>query len=141
MSEFLIYNKTHWMDERTAENPNWQMEKQLHIDANPILTVEQKIKNKELAARKFNGHSQVGDITEARKDNGPRGRLEPGSFQWVQVPISLKKARQYKKSVLDARGEISVLHKYWLDRTGLVFNENQTVKLTLAEFNNRLRTK
>ena len=77
MAEFLIYNKTHWMELPSKSNPSMTGYERNHfvIDNNDSLDTSQKIKSKDLLTRKYNARHQVGDIVEARRDNGPRGKL------------------------------------------------------------------
>ena len=143
MAEFLIYNKTHWMELPSNKNPSMTGYERNHvvIDTNLSYTTAQKIEAKDNLTRKYNRRHQIGDIVEARRDGGPRGKLEEEAFIFLQVPsISLKMARGY--TVALGIGFIVLRkRKYFIDMTGMVPDSHQNIGLTESEFNSRLKVK
>ena len=134
MAEFLVYEKSHWMDK-----PNEYERQMLLIDAKIDLTLEQKLKAKDSFAQKYNARYQPGDIVEVRPDGywgEPDERDKHGwnhtAFALVKVPGSkvderymaaledtsileqpvLLKRRKYTVAVLDLKpGETRVIAK------------------------------
>ena len=147
MAEFLIYNRpTDWMDAPSKTSPGMTVydRNQVMIDTDFTLTTEQKIKNKELLSWKHTARYQGGDIVEARKDNGPRGKLEEESFAFLQVPdVGLKTARGYcvAKTDVVSKYPIPRRRKYYMDMAGLVLDTHKNVSLSGPEFLSRMRTK
>ncbi len=141
MTEFLVYNKTHWMELPSKDFPEligYENVRQ-KIMANEALTLEQSTKALYLHERKFISRYRPGDIVEVRKDGAPRGRLEKGVVDFIRIPIAFEDATQYMKRHMD--GEI-LLHRrmYQIDMTGIVLSDHEAL-LTVAEFNNRLKAK
>jgi len=102
VAEFLIYAKSHWMDE-----PNEYERQMLLIDAKTDLTVEQKLKAKDVFAAKYNARYQPGDIVEVRPDGywgEPEEKNKHGwnhkVFALVKVP-GLKVDTEYMAALED----------------------------------------
>ncbi len=148
MAEFLIYNKTHWYDLPSKSTPTLTgyERNQFMIDTNSNLSTAQKIKAKDALTLKYAARQQSGDIVEARRDGGPRGKLEEEAFIFLQIPgINLKDAKKYCVSDKDFIGiDKSVLlykRKYYMDMTGLIPDSNKNVNLTNSVFDSRLKVK
>ncbi len=144
MAEFLILNKTHWMDRPSKNNPGMTGLERNHfvIDTDYKLSVAQKIEKKDALTLKYASRNQPGDIVEARRDNGPRGDLEEFSFLFLQVPeIDLKEAIKYTVPLENGSGVIIRRRKYFIDTTGLILDLHFNVALTESVFNSRLKVK
>ncbi len=146
MAEFLIYDQDNWMDVPSKQRPDLTGYKNVErkILEESGLTIEQRTKKLGLHEMKYAAKYQRGDIVEARRDNGPRGRLEEASFLFLQVAgLSLEDARAYcvEDGNADLIYPVSHRRKYYLDRTGLVVDEHKNISLTQAEFNSRLKVK
>ena len=145
MAELLIYNKTvDWMDSPSKNNSSMTVYERNHfvIDNKIEYTTAQKIKAKDLLTIKYNARHQIGDIVEARRDNGPRGKLEEASYIFVQVPsISLKDAIKYSEPLINATDVMIRRRKYFMDMTGLIPDSHKNVALTGSVFNSRLKVK
>ncbi len=142
MAEFLIYNKTHWMDLPSKDFPEligFENVRQ-KIMANEALTLEQSTKALIINQWKYDMRDQPGDIIEVRRDNGPRGSKEAESFAFITVPMELETAKQFVR-VYVVNDEVKHKCKYWIDMVGLVLDKDKQAELTLAEFNNRLKAK
>ena len=141
MAEFLIYNKTHWMDLPSKDFPELMGFENVRqkIMANSALALEQSTKALLLHQRKYDARHMPGDIVEVRKDGAPSGRLEKTGVDFIRVPIAFEVAKQFMVPHMD--GDI-ILHrrKYQIDMTGVVLVDHEA-SLTLAEFNNRLKVK
>ncbi len=99
-----------------------------------------------IAWKKYTTRYRKGDIVEARRDNGPRGKLEEASFIFLQVPsITLKDAKQYEVSLEDLTDFNNRIllkrRKYYVDMMGLTLDVHKNVSLTENEFNTRLKVK
>lgn len=142
MAEFLIYNKTHWLDLPSKSNPSMTGYERNHImiDTDYKLSTLEKIEKKDVLTRKFNRRYQPKDIVEVREDGKPRGKLEPETFLFLQIPMILKQAKIYMEP-LKVDGSTTRRRKYWIDISGIVFDENKTASLSHNEFNSRIRTK
>ena len=141
MAEFLVYNKTHWMELPSKDFPEligFENVRQ-KIMANSALSLEQSTKALLLHQRKYDARYMAGDIVEVRKDGAPSGRLEKNGVDFIRVSMAFEDAKQYMGPHVD--GE-TLLHqrKYWIDMTGIVLSDHEA-SLTLAEFNNRLKVK
>ncbi len=147
MAEFLIYNKTDdWMNapSKTSLGMTVYDRNQVMIDTNPTLTTAQKIKSKELLSWKRAARYQPGDIVEARRDGGPRGRLEEEVFAFLQVPdVGLKAAWGYCVAKTDpvSKYPITRRRKYFVDMAGLGLDVHKNAPLSGPEFLSRVRTK
>lgn len=147
MAEFLIYNKTDdWMNAPSKTSPGMSVYDRNHvlIDTDYKLTTAQKIKNKELLSWKYVARYQSGDIVEARRDGGPRGKKEEEAFAFLQVPdIGLKEARGYCVADINPLNKYLMVHrcKYSVDIAGLVLDDHKNITITNAEFLSRLRVK
>ena len=148
MAEFLIYNKDHWMDIPSKQRSDLTGYKNVEqkILADSRLTIEQRTKDFYLHEMKYTARYQREDIVEARRDNGPRGKLEEESFIFLQVPgINLKDAKQYIIPDVDLSNPdnpvIIKRRKYYVNIAGLMLDEHQNVSLTNADFNSRLKVK
>ncbi len=138
MAEFLIYNKTHWYELPSKSTPSLTgyERNQFAIDTNSKLSTAQKIEKKDRLTLRYMGRYQKGDIVEARRDGGPRGKLEEESFIFLQVPsINLKDAKQYCISDSTHR------RKYFIDMAGLIPDLNKNISLTKSVFSSRLKVK
>ena len=141
MAEFLIYNKTHWMDLPSKDFPEligYENVRQ-KIMANEALTLEQSTKALILHQRKYDVRYVVGDIVEVRRDGAPSGRLEITGVDFISVPMTLANAKHFMEPLLDGES-IKYRRRYRIDMTGVVLT-NHEATLTLAEFNNRLKVK
>ncbi len=144
MAEFLIYNKTHWMELPSKNNPSMTGYERNHfvIDNNSSFSTAQKIKAKDLLTLKYNARHQPGDIVEARRDNGPRGKLEEDSYIFLQIPsIKLKDAIKYSEPLINASDIMIHRRKYFMDMAGLIPDSHKNVSLTESVFNSRLKVK
>ncbi len=146
MAEFLVYNKTHWMELPAKDFPEligYENVRQ-KIMANEALTLEQSTKALILHQWKYDARYMAGDIVEVRKDGAPRGRLEKTGVDFIRVPIAFEDATQYMAAHEDETDPLKpiLLHrrKYRIDMTGVVLTDHEAT-LTLAEFNNRLKVK
>ncbi len=141
MAEFLIYNKTHWMDLPSKDFPELMGFENVRqkIMANSALSLEQSTKALILHQRKYDARHMAGDIVEVRRDGAPSGRLEKNGVDFIRVPIAFEDATQYMKPRMD--GDM-LLHrrKYWIDMTGIILSDHEA-SLSVAEFNNRLKVK
>jgi len=139
MAEFLVYNKTHWTELPSKSQPEltgYQRSRQQIVESN-MLGLD-KTKALMVHDAQYNVRYQRGDIVEVRKDGGPRGRLEPESFVFIQVSIPFEEAKKY----MQAHEDSTVLYhrrKYWIDLTGITFDKNKTAALNAKHFNERLR--
>ncbi len=144
MAEFLIYNKTHWYDLPSKSTPTLTGYERNHfvIDTNSNLSTAQKIEAKDLLTLKYAARHQKGVIVEARRDGGPRGKLEEEAFIFLQVPgIHLKDAIQYTSPLISIFDIIIRSRKYSIDMTGLVPDSHRNIILTESAFNSRLKVK
>ena len=148
MAEFLIYNKDHWMDIPSKDRPDLRGYKNVErkILEDSALSIEQRTKKLGLHEMKYTARYQRNDFVEARRDNGPRGKLEEASFAFLQVPsINLKDGKQYVVPDVDLSDVdhpfILKRRKHYMNMTGLVLDEHKNVSLTNAEFNSRLKVK
>ena len=144
MAVFLIYNKTHWMELPSKNNPSMTGYERNHvmIDTNNFITTAQKIERKEALNRKYSARYQLEDVVEARRDGGPRGGLEEESFIFLQVPsISLNTAIGYAVSLVSADEVVIRSRKYAIDMAGLIPDLHKNVSLTESAFNSRLKVK
>ncbi len=142
MAEFLIYNKTHWYDLPSKSIPSLTGYERNHfvIDTNSSLSTAQKIKAKDHLTLKYAGREQPGDIIEARKDGGPRGKLEEEAFIFLQVPgIKLEDAKEYCRKGLE--GPTGYKRKHYVDMIGLIPDSHGNVDLTEIQFNSILKVK
>ncbi len=142
MAEFLIYNKTHWYDLPSKSTPTLTGYERNHlmIDTNSNFSIAQKIKDKDVLTLKYAARYQKGDIVEARRDGGPRGKLEEEAFIFLQVlGINLKTAKGYCILVEDVFGIPVRIQKYFIDMTGLVPDSHKNISLTKSDFNFRLK--
>ncbi len=138
MAEFLIYNKTHWYDLPSKSTPSLSGYERNHfvIDINSKLSTAQKIEAKDHLTLKYAARYQAGDIVEARRDGGPRGKLEEEAFIFLQVPsVNLKNAKQYCISDSTHR------RKYFVDMASLIPDSHKNIILTESVFNSRLKVK
>ena len=144
MAEFLIYNKTHWMDLPSKSTPSLTGYERNHfvIDTASALSTAQKIEKKDALTLKYNGRYRAGDIVEARRDDGPRGKLEEEAFIFLQVPsVSLKTAKGYYVPLENASGVPVRTRKYFIDMAGLIPDSHKNVSLIKSDFNSRLKVK
>ncbi len=144
MAEFLIYNKTHWYDLPSKSTPTLTgyERNQFMIDTNSNLSTAQKIGAKDVLTLKYATRYQKGDIVEARRDGGPRGKLEEEAFVFLQVPsINLKTAVGYTVALGNNPAVIVRRRKYYIDMIGLVPDSHKNVSLTESVFNSRLKVK
>ena len=144
MAVFLIYNKTHWMDLPSKNNPSMTGYERNHfvIDNKIEYTTVQKIKAKDLLTQKYNARHQPGDIVEARKAIRRRGKLEEESLIFLQVnEIGLKTAEGYCVPLENASGVMIRRRKYSVDMAGLIPDSHKNVSVTESEFNSRLKVK
>lgn len=112
------------------------------IDSDYMLSSAQKIEKKEALNQKYSCRHRPGDIVEARRDNGPRGKLEEASYIFVQVPsISLKDAIKYSKPLENSSGVVIRRRKYFMDMAGLIPDSHKNVSLPESVFNSRLKVK
>ncbi len=140
MAEFLIYNKTHWMDEPSKDRPDLLGYDNVtrKINEGPMLAANRS-KALSLHWQKYTSRYRPGDIVEVRKDGAPSGRLEKTGVDFIRVPIAFENATQYMKPHMD--GE-TLLHRrmYQIDMTGIVLSDHEA-SLTVAEFNSRLKVR
>ena len=132
------------MDRPSKSNPGMTGLERNHfvIDTDYKLSVAQKIKKKDELTNKYNNQYQPGDIVEARRDGGPRGKLEEESFIFLQVPeISLKVGKGYCVTLENASGVSIRKRKYFIDTTGLIPDSHKNIALTESAFNSRLKAK
>ena len=144
MAEFLIYNKTHWYDLPSKSTPTLTGYERNHfmIDTDSSLSTAQKIKEKDRLTLKYATRHQTGDIVEARRDGGPRGKLEEEAFVFLQVPsIKLKDAIGYTVALENISAVVLYRRKYFIDMTGLIPDSRKNVDLTKSVFNSRLKVK
>ncbi len=143
MAEFLIYNKQHWMELPSKNNPSMTGYERNHVmvDTDSKLTIAQKIEKKDALTQKYNRRYQMGDIVEARQDGGPRGKKEEESFIFLQVPsINLETAKGYCISLESADMTIR-RRKYFVEMAGLILDSHNNVGLTESVFYSRLKVK
>ncbi len=144
MAEFLIYNMIHWTDLPSKNNPGMTGLERNHmvIDTDSKLSTVQKIVKKDQLTQKYNSRNLPGDIVEARRDGGPRGKLEEEAFIFLQVPeISLKVGKGYCVPLENSSGVPVRKRKYFVDMAGLVADLHKNVALTESVFNSRLKVK
>ncbi len=144
MAEFLIYNKTHWYDLPSKSTPSLTGYERNHfvIDIDHKLSTTSKIQAKDRLTLKYAARCQLGDIVEARRDGGPRGKLEEKAFIFLQVPsISLKDAIKYSEPLINASNVMVRRRKYFMDMAGLIPDSHKNVGLTESVFNTRLKVK
>ena len=138
MAEFLIYNKTHWYDLPSKSTPSLTgyERNQFFVDTDSKLNTAQKIEKKDRLTLRYMGRYQKGDIVEARRDGGPRGKLEEEAFIFLQVSsVNLKDAKQY--CISDSTHK----RKYFVDLAGLTPDSHKNIDLTESIFNSRLKVK
>ncbi len=144
MAEFLIYNKTHWYDLPSKSIPTLTGYERNHlmIDTAFALSIAQKIERKDALTLKYATRYQEGDIVEARRDGGPRGKLEEEAFVFLQVPnVSLNTAKEYCIPLENAFAVTVRKREYYIDMTGLVPDSHKNISLTESAFNSRLKVK
>ncbi len=144
MAEFLIYNKIHWYDLSSKSTPSLTGYERNHfaIDTNSKLSTADKIQAKDRLTLKYAARYQSGDIVEARRDGGPRGKLEEEAFIFLQVPsISLKDAVKYGEPLINASNVMIYRRKYFVDMAGLIPDLHKNIGLAKNVFNSRLKVK
>ncbi len=144
MAEFLIYNKDHWMDVPSKSRPEltgYENVKQKVLD-DSSLSLEQSTLALGHHEIKHERRWQRGDIVEARRDGGPRGRLEEASFAFLQVPsISLKDGKAYCVTKEDPDYTKARRREHYIYMVGLILDSHKTAILTDAQFRSRLKVK
>ncbi len=149
MAEFLIYDRDNWMDVPSKDRPALTGHENVRqkIMNDSSLSLEQSTMALGFHEMKYTARHQRGDIVEARRDGGPRGKLEEASFAFLQVlSVSLEEARGYcepKLDLLSLNETLPVVYRrgHYIDRTGLVFDSHRNVSLTESEFRSRLKVK
>ena len=144
MAEFLIYNQDNWMDVPSKSRPG----------LTGYNNVRQKIMNDSSLSLEHStlalGHHEMkherryrrGDIVEARRDGGPRGKLEEASFAFLQVPsVSLEEGKGYCVKKEDPDYTKVRRRKYYIYMVGLVLDSHKNATLTDAQFQSRLKVK
>ncbi len=149
MAEFLIYDQDNWMDvpskQRLDLTGHENVERKILAESG--LTIAQRTKKLALHEMKYTARYHRGDIVEARRDGGSRGKSEEASFIFLQVlDISLEDAKQYAvpdEDLSDPTGRpvIIKMSKYYVNLTGLILDKHKNVSLTSTEFNSRLKVK
>ncbi len=137
MAEFVVFNKMNWMDMPSRVRPDLtgyeNVKRKIEEAAGPGIEA-QTVKLFELSKmdQKYTRRYQPGDIIEARRDNGPRGKKEKEALLFIQVPeVLLEDGKQYAKAHESPR------RYYSIDMTGLKMDDT----LTAAQFNSRLKVK
>ena len=142
MANFLIYNKTHWLELPSKSEPEKTGYQRNHdkIQSMTIPVLDKSDKLNELD-RKFDARAVLGDIVEARKDNQKMVGLEPESFVLVKVPeIKDVEAKEYTGPLLDGipsaeyTPKILRQHKYFLDVSKIIFDAKKEAVLTKEQF-------
>ncbi len=147
MAEFVIHNiATHWMDRPSKSNPGMTGYERNNaiIDSDYTLSFGQKIERKEELNREYSAREQLGDIVEARRNGGPRGKKEEECFIFLQVlSISLKDAKEYCVPLVNPIIVDRPIRrrKYFIDISGLIPDSHKNVSLTESAFNSRLKMK
>ena len=144
MAEFLIYDIDNWMDMPSKDRPELTGHEnvQQKIVADSSLSLEQSTLALGHHEIKYVSRYRRGDIVEARRDGGPRGKLEEASFAFLQVPnIILKDGRAYCVPKEDPDPLKTKRRGYCVDMTGLVLDSHQNASLTDSEFTARLKVK
>ena len=140
MAEFLVYNKTHWMDLPSKDRPGLLGYDNVtrKINKRPMLAANRS-KALSLHWAKYTSRYRPGDIVEVREDGAPSGRLEKTGVDFISVPMTLANAKHFMEPLLDGES-IKYRRRYRIDMTGVVLT-NHEATLTLAEFNNRLKVR
>lgn len=144
MAEFLIYNQNNWMDMPSKDRPEltgYENVRQKIMD-DSSLSLEQSTMALASHEVKYVSRYQPGDIVEARRDGGLRGKLEEASFAFLQVPsVSLEDGRTYCAPKEDTDPLKTRRREYYVDMTGLILDSHQNASLTDSEFAVRLKAK
>ncbi len=140
MAEFLIYNKTHWMDLPSKDRPDLLGYDNVtqKINEGPMLAADRS----KALANHWHGYTsryRPGDIVDVRKDGAPSGRLEKTGVDFISVPMTFANAKHFMEPLLDGEST-KYRRRYQIDMAGVVLTDHEAT-LTLAEFNNRLKVK
>lgn len=145
MANFLIYNKTHWMElpSKAARSKTGYQNCCDKIDASgkiPSVIIAERAELK----RKYDARYVIGDIVDIRDKLGLCG-LESNHFLLVKVTgITAKEAADYldPKTETNANGQVKTIRrrKFNIDISGLTFANKET-SITLDEFKKLVKEK
>ena len=144
MAEFLIYNKNHWMDVPSKDSPELtgyeNVQQKIMNDSS--LSLEKSTLALGLHEITHERRYRRGDIVEARKDGGHRGKREEASFAFLQVPsVSLEDGKAYCATKEDPDYTKARKREHYVYMVGLVLDSHQNATLTDAQFRSRLKVK
>ncbi len=141
MAEYLIYNKTHWMDEPSKGNDARTGYERNQDKINDDVFTSPLVKLDKLSklSKKYEAKEQSGDIIEERPDGfGMRSKKEILSFCLVKVP---EKKESLTLDALKDGASIKYNRKYNLDISKLEFDEKKEITITEEQFNDLLTEK